>query len=81
MTPSEHLNESQLSNAAVPLPRSANIHKKPVVWPINPPEHATEVLSASLGKCVNTTPPDGVCCKDLNEEERTLIDPEVVRDV
>jgi len=79
MTPSEHLNESQLSNAAVPLPRSANIHKKPVVWPIDPPEHETE--SAFLGKCVNTTPPDGVCCKDLIEEERTLIDPDIVRDV
>jgi len=79
MAPSEHPNESgQLSNAAVPLPRGTNAQKKPVVWHTNPPEHSTELPP---GKCVSTTRTDGICCKDLNEEERTLIDPDVVRDV
>lgn len=85
MAPSEH--EAQLSPASLPLPKNAdsNASKKPTgtVWPtINAPEHSPDLpLASPSAKCVNTTHPDGVCCRDLLQEERTLIDPDIVRDV
>ena len=74
MSPSE----GQLLNA-VPLQRTTKNTQKPVVWPINPPERSVELPASN--KCMNTSRPDGICCRDLVQEERTLIDPDIVRDV
>ena len=54
----------------VPLPPRSNTSVNPPVWSVDAPP--------STPKCSR---PDGVCCKKLIEEERTLIDPDVVRDV
>lgn len=70
----------QLSDA-VPLQRTTKNPQKPMVWPINPPNSELSQESPSSNKCVNTSHPDGVCCRDLFQEERTLIDPDIVRDV
>lgn len=53
--------------------------KKPPVWPIDSAAPGIEPPSAA--KCARNARADGVCCKDLIPEERTLIDPDVVRDV
>jgi len=77
------MSNSNGSAPSVPLSRphgDANGRSKMPVWP----------LSESLGpqptplpsKCARDEREDGVCCKDLKgEDERTLIDPDVVRDV
>jgi len=39
------------------------------------------VSTPAAAKCSRTSRADGVCCKELVDEERTLIDPDVVRDV
>jgi hypothetical protein len=39
-------------------------------------------LTPLTSKCARNDRADGICCKDLKgEDERTLIDPDVVRDV
>ncbi|KAI0729545.1 VIT family-domain-containing protein [Fomitopsis betulina] len=67
---------------AVPLPRhnAPENGSKPPVWSIN---HTTGDQVPPAAKCDRHEPVrDGVCCKDLvNDDERTLIDPDVVRDV
>jgi len=65
--------------ASVPLPKHANAKPtRPPVWPIS----SSSPLPAPLAsKCGRTSRADGKCCKDLIEEERRLIDPDVVRDV
>lgn len=73
------LNPSNI--AAVPLPRrsDADRNPKPPVWPLNSSPSHDAPLAA---KCARTSQPDGVCCKELKgDDERTLIDPDVVRDV
>ncbi|RDB28272.1 Vacuolar iron transporter 1 [Hypsizygus marmoreus] len=63
--------------ASVPLPhRHETPTKRPPVWPIE--SQASVPLSA---KCARPRDEDGICCKELKGEERTLIDPDVVRDV
>ncbi|KAF5361338.1 hypothetical protein D9757_012316 [Collybiopsis confluens] len=68
--------------AAIALPRRSEDPTratKPPVWPIN---NAVIPESTPLSaKCDRTSRADGVCCKELKREERTLIDPDVVRDV
>ncbi|CAL1709828.1 unnamed protein product [Somion occarium] len=83
MSPSE-------SAQAVPLPRrrdslsasftSANTNKPPV-WSID--ERAAAEPAPLPAKCDRHIPGrEGVCCKELRDvDERTLIDPDVVRDV
>ena len=57
----------------VPLPSRPNTSVNPPVWSID-----NTVLPVQTPKCDR---PDGVCCKELIAEERTLVDPDVVRDV
>lgn len=68
--------------ASVALPRRTNDGTKttkPPVWPIT---HAvSSEVTPLAAKCDRTSRADGVCCKELKPEERTLIDPDVVRDV
>ena len=60
----------------VPLPPRPNASVNPPVWSID--NTAPVVQTESTPKCGRT---DGVCCKELIEEERTLVDPDIVRDV
>ncbi|KAG7095557.1 hypothetical protein E1B28_006295 [Marasmius oreades] len=68
----------------VPLPRrqpDGTVIKstQPPVWAVeNAVSSETPPLNA---KCARHSMPQGVCCKELISEERTLIDPDVVRDV
>ncbi|KAF5345862.1 hypothetical protein D9756_009872 [Leucocoprinus leucothites] len=69
-------------STVVPLPHRQDAVSKssrPPVWPI---EHAEPgVTTPLLAKCARTSRAGGVCCKELRNDERTLIDPDVVRDV
>lgn len=67
----------------VPLPsrqerRASNAHKPPV-WPIDAAEAGT--VAPLAAKCAVTSREDGICCKELIKDERTLVDPDIVRDV
>ncbi|KIL68402.1 hypothetical protein M378DRAFT_881280 [Amanita muscaria Koide BX008] len=76
--PSEHQSDQP---AAVPLParRGGTTQTKPPIWPIDNAENGVE--TPLIAKCAQSSRPDGVCCKELRQEERTLIDPDIVRDV
>ncbi|KAG2337807.1 DUF125-domain-containing protein [Suillus weaverae] len=51
----------------------------PPVWPL---DASGTLTPPSLANCDRNDRLDGVCCKDLKEEDdRTLIDPDVIRDV
>ncbi|GLB40003.1 putative VIT family protein [Lyophyllum shimeji] len=66
--------------ASVPLPsRPAAIPQRPSVWPTTLSRGGSNVSLST--KCARTTREDGICCKELKADERTLIDPDVVRDV
>ncbi|KIK82245.1 hypothetical protein PAXRUDRAFT_832322 [Paxillus rubicundulus Ve08.2h10] len=65
---------------AVPLPhqRDTSLRSRPPVWPLDSSDPAVPLPA----KCNRHGRQDGVCCKDLkDEDDRTLIDPDVVRDV
>ncbi|KIJ63582.1 hypothetical protein HYDPIDRAFT_113052 [Hydnomerulius pinastri MD-312] len=66
----------------VPLPnqRDSSLRSKPPVWSL---ESSNGGLPAPLpAKCDRHGRQDGVCCKELkDEDDRTLVDPDVVRDV
>ncbi|KAE9403779.1 membrane fraction protein [Gymnopus androsaceus JB14] len=75
------MSESSASTS-VALPRRKNDGTqatKPPVWPIT--NSVTNDPTPLSSKCDRTSRADGVCCKELKQEERTLIDPDVVRDV
>ncbi|KAG5644835.1 hypothetical protein DXG03_007561 [Asterophora parasitica] len=66
--------------ASVPLPpRGSTPKPQRPVWPINVSRSGGNAPLAA--KCARPTRADGVCCKELKADERTLIDPDVVRDV
>ena len=65
-----------MANPAVPLPSRPNASVNSPVWSID--NTTPPVQAPSAPKCAR---PNGVCCKELIEEERTLVDPDVVRDV
>ena len=69
------------TTTAVRLPpradTAANLPKKPV-WAI---DSESAVQSATSSNCSRQDRTDGVCCKELVHEQRTLIDPDIVRDV
>ncbi|KAF8153277.1 VIT family-domain-containing protein [Crassisporium funariophilum] len=78
------MSDSSLSSTptVVPLPpRPDNPVKqrKPPVWPIDASEPGVHTPPAA--KCARNAREDGICCKELKHDERTLIDPDVVRDV
>ncbi|TCD63423.1 hypothetical protein EIP91_005423 [Steccherinum ochraceum] len=71
---------------SVTLPRRGadlcgSVNKKPPVWPIA--DSVTTEPAPLPAKCDRHIPGrEGVCCKDLrDDDERTLIDPDVIRDV
>ncbi|KAL4248622.1 CCC1 family protein [Abortiporus biennis] len=77
-----------MSAPSVPLPNrrlsmgsNSTMSKKPPVWSIT--ETATSEPAPLPAKCDRHIPGrSGVCCKELrDDDERTLIDPDVVRDV
>ncbi|KAF9471505.1 hypothetical protein BDN70DRAFT_976142 [Pholiota conissans] len=61
--------------------------KKPSVWSIDEetrnvqPVPTTAQPSLIDGKCDRNTTEDGVCCKDFKKVDRTLINPDIIRDV
>ncbi|KAI0265322.1 membrane fraction protein [Gloeopeniophorella convolvens] len=69
---------------SVPLPRSSSsagtLKNKPPVWAI---DDATPSVPAPLpAKCARHAREGEVCCKELKgEDERQLIDPDIVRDI
>ena len=70
--------------ASVPLPRATGSIRspknKPLVWAID--ASGPSVQAPLPAKCDRHTREGGVCCQDLKgEDERQLIDPDVVRDV
>ncbi|KAL1760712.1 VIT family-domain-containing protein [Schizophyllum commune] len=67
---------------SVPLKRQGGAisQSKPPVWPIIDAASSQEIPIAA--KCAKPVRPDGTCCKELKDpDERTLIDPDIVRDV
>ncbi|PFH53488.1 hypothetical protein AMATHDRAFT_137411 [Amanita thiersii Skay4041] len=68
--------------SSVPLPPRTEHpggQARPPVWPIDHSENGVE--TPLIAKCAQSTRADGICCKQLKSEERTLINPDVVRDV
>jgi len=70
--------------ASVPLPRmTANgglIKNVPPIWPID--ASAPSVQTPLLAKCARHDREGEICCQELKgEDERQLIDPDVIRDV
>ncbi|KAG2133803.1 VIT family-domain-containing protein [Suillus bovinus] len=65
---------------AVSLPsREGNMNTKPPVWPLDASGALTPPLPA---RCDRNDRLDGICCKDLKpEDDRTLIDPDIIRDI
>lgn len=76
--------ESSLSSstaAAVRLPPRTDTgdnRQKPPVWAI---DSESAVRAPTPSNCARQDRTDGVCCKELVYEQRTLIDPDIVRDV
>lgn len=72
--------------SSVLLPRriEENRHtqgNKPPVWSLNSSTDPS-VLTPLQTKCDRHGRPNGVCCKELkDEDDRQLVDPDVVRDV
>lgn len=66
---------------AVPLRRGDANSKsqKAPVWAIDAAEPG--VAAPLPAKCARHSRADGICCKELKGDERTLIDPDIVRDV
>lgn len=59
-------------------PHALNANRPPV-WPLN---ESLGPLTPLPSKCAREEMADGICCKELRgDDERTLIDPDVVRDV
>jgi hypothetical protein len=72
-----HLPFHSSTTMSVPLPPRPNASVDPPVWSIDNTTSPVQT-PASTPKCSR---PNGVCCKELIDEERTLVDPDVVRDV
>ncbi|KAJ7468950.1 VIT family-domain-containing protein [Mycena galericulata] len=54
---------------------------KPPVWSLDAVEPSVTQPIPPSARCSRHNRPNGVCCKELKGDERTLIDPDVVRDV
>lgn len=80
MTVASRMSSEMNGPFALPLPRhrDARIVSKPSVWVLdsNGPE------DIPLAECDRRGREGGVCCKDLKDKDRrTLINPDIVRDV
>ncbi|KAJ7231318.1 membrane fraction protein [Mycena rebaudengoi] len=73
---------SSESAPSVPLsrPNAPTNAAKPPVWSIDATVTSSEPVPLPA-RCSRHIRPDGVCCKELKGDDRTLIDPDVVRDV
>ncbi|KAJ7165154.1 VIT family-domain-containing protein [Mycena filopes] len=68
---------------SVPLSRPAAASEnptKPPIWAIDAVAPSSQPIPLP-SRCSRHNRPDGVCCKELKGDDRTLIDPDVVRDV
>ncbi|KAF7342152.1 hypothetical protein MVEN_01802900 [Mycena venus] len=67
---------------SVPLPRPEHAENptKPPVWAIDSVAPTSQPIPMPA-RCSRHVRPDGVCCKELKGDDRTLIDPDIVRDV
>ena len=76
-------NSTLASAPSVPLNRPGvepNSGPRVPVWPLN--ESLAPEVTPLPSKCGRNDRADGICCKDLkSDDDRTLIDPDVVRDV
>ncbi|KAB5592667.1 Protein CCC1 [Ceratobasidium theobromae] len=76
---------SSPSARRVPLPKRQRSNdqlatKKPPIWPIHSSSNITAPLPSKCDR--NSEGREGVCCKELKgDDERNLIDPDIVRDV
>lgn len=82
-SPCLHLSAMSTEGTSVPLPRQNNTQSKnstkPPVWPLESRAGGEPVPLPA--KCAREEH-SGVCCKELRgDDERTLIDPDVVRDM
>ncbi|KAJ7485913.1 VIT family-domain-containing protein [Mycena latifolia] len=76
-----------MSAPSVPLPRQQHLSltsHKPLVWPVHadatePSPHQPPPTQTLC--CSRHSRPDGICCKELKGDDRSLVDPDVVRDV
>lgn len=79
---STHPESTTTTQAAVPLPHRAPANSslnQPPVWSLESDRTITPPL---LEKCDKHGRQDGICCKELkDDDDRTLIDPDIVRDV
>lgn len=75
------MSSAQSVAPAVPLPRqNGDIGSKPPVWSLNNTTGDEVPPAAKCDRHERTR--DGVCCKELiGDDDRTLVDPDVVRDV
>ncbi|KAF8185837.1 VIT family-domain-containing protein [Mycena galopus ATCC 62051] len=78
MSPSSNSNPAP----SVPLPRAGNPvgQTKPPVWALDTAVTSSQSIPTQA-RCSRHVRPDGVCCKELKGDDRTLINPEIVRDV
>ncbi|KAG6909427.1 hypothetical protein DXG01_000580 [Tephrocybe rancida] len=67
-----------MSSVSLP-PREPNPLTTAPVWPIT--SSRSGVTVPLIANCGQPDRQDGICCKELKADERTLIDPDVVRDV
>ncbi|KAJ7216379.1 VIT family-domain-containing protein [Mycena pura] len=67
---------------SVPLarPSAPENSTKPPVWALDHAASDSQSIPPSA-RCSRHNRPDGVCCKELKGKERTLVDPDIVRDV
>jgi vacuolar iron transporter family protein len=71
MSPTTTVPRTSSPTTAVPLPRRTPSSPPTPIWPIHSP-----------AKCARNERDGGICCKELKDaDERTLIDPDIVRDV
>jgi hypothetical protein len=71
---------SSSTTTAVRLPPRANAAANPPKSPVWAIDSESAVQAPTPSNCARQGRADGVCCKELVYEQRTLIDPDVVRD-
>jgi hypothetical protein len=57
-------------------------NNRPLVWSLEQSSAANAPQVPLLAKCAKHDQPGGVCCKELkDDDERNLVDPDIVRDM
>ncbi|KAG1872952.1 VIT family-domain-containing protein [Suillus subalutaceus] len=84
---STHPVSASTTTTTVPLPNrdtmsGSSVNKQPPVWSLESNGTLNSLTPPLNEKCDRLGRQDGVCCKELKgEDDRTLIDPDVVRDI